>query len=609
MLKKYPYIILLFYISIINGAFSQNKKENFYSKTSYFYSNTKDNLSIQEIIKKLNNSEFKKEEDVKIYKELGNKTLWYHFKLEPNNKLNYKYLRIDNSYLSYGKIFYKKGNKIDSLHTISNNKFFPHKNIFYRNPVWKIPLDSLKPIDVFLKIKNSSGRTRLVVSLETENDFFKKIEIEYFYFGLFIAFLISMTLILVFFSVLKKEYSVLYYAFYIVTVFFEFLAAKGIGVQYIWSDNVFIINNIRSFSQTIGVLCFGLFYLNFYKLNKSLYIPKAIFKWGTYITFPLIAIYFYKFLFGGLTEFYLIVWLILKIIIFIWVLNHIYLTIKKQLPLYLVIAFILPILAVINGQIMNPSVNNTFLISLSGPNIYYIMLSLEILLFTRFIFGAVIDTQKKYLILKKVSDELKYNFQNKALELQNKERNNLVNNVHDTFGGYLEALKLRLLQKAENTPEKIQEILEAFYKDYRYLLNSLYAPKINSENFINNLVEFCEKLDKLTKQHIYCDFKIDKIDLQQEKCMHLYRIISELTTNAIKYSQSSEIKIKINQHKKEAIILEISDNGIGFDKNKITKSGFGLNSVKNRIEQLKGSLDITSNNKGTLFKIEIPIND
>ena len=592
------------------ALFSQEKSTSIYKELKTFYTDNKEDYTIKTVANKYLEGAFKKEENLKIYKNLNTQTLWYHFSIKPSKKdIKNKYFTISNTYLPFGKIYLVKNNKIDSLHQVSFNKNFPHKNIFYRNPVWKIPLDSILKTDVFLKIKSEVGRTRLVMYLETENEFLKRIETEYFYFGLFISFLISMTLILVFFSVLKKEYAVLFYALYIVTVLFEFLAGKGLGVQYFWSSNSFVIEHIRSFSQSIGVFCIGFFYMKFYKLKASETISKGIFKWGTFVTIPIILLYVYKYFFGGLENVYLLVWTILKIIIFIWVLNHLYLTIKKQLPVYLVIAFILPILAVINGQIMNPNVENALAIKLSGPNVYYILLSLEILLFTRYIFGSVIDTQIKYFKLKKVSNELKYNFQNKTLEVQQQERNKLVNNVHDTFGGYLEALKLRLLQKNDNTPEKVQEILDAFYKDYRYLLNSLYAPKINSENFISSLIEFCEKLDELTNQKINYSFTIENIALQQEKCVHLYRIISELTTNAIKYSEASEININMKSSTDKIVSLEVSDNGIGFDYNKKTKTGFGLGSVKDRVEQINGTLEIVSNKTGTLFKIEIPIND
>ncbi|WP_343329500.1 ATP-binding protein [Polaribacter staleyi] len=598
--------LLLFFFALC--SFSQKEAPSVYKSISYFKHPTKDTVSFTKIIKNHKEGKFQVEKNPKIYKKIEENTLWNHFELQPSTiKNDYKYFTIADPYLPYGKIYLKIGDKIDSLYRVSNNKEFPHKNIFYRYPVWKLPIDTVKTTDVFLKIKNTDTRTRLSYFLETENQFLKRVETEYFSFGLFIAFLISMAFILVFFAVIKKEYAVLFYALYIFTVLIEFLAGKAIGVQYFWSGSEFAINNIRSLSQTIGVAAIGYFYLKFYKLNKSQIIPKLLFKIGTYIALTLLLFYLYKFFFGGLITLYLYVWTILKIIIFIWVLNHLYLTITKQLPIYLVIAFILPILAVINGQIMNPSVYNPLAIKFSGPAIYYIALSLEILLFTRFIFGSVIETQFKYFKLKKISDELKYNFQNKTLAFQHAERNNLVNNVHDTFGGYLEALKLRLLQNDEKSPEKVKEILDAFYNDYRYLLNSLYAPKINSDNFIDSLIEFCSKIDNLTKHKISYNFNLKNIELSQDKCVHLYRIISELTTNAIKYSKASEIKISMNDHKNQLIILNVTDNGIGFNEDLVLKKGFGLESVKKRVEQIEGTLKIDTSKKGSNFEIKIPI--
>ncbi|TMM31372.1 GHKL domain-containing protein [Polaribacter aestuariivivens] len=589
--------------------FSQKADPTIYEKISSLQLEENNNYNIVEIVEKYEEGAFKKEAKPQIYKKLGTNTLWIHFSVNSSKKNRFKYFTNSNSYLAYGKIYLKRGDEIDSLQQVSNNENFPHKYVFYRDPVWKIPTDSVLKTDVFLKIINKNGRTRLLFHLENENEFLKRVETEYTFFGLYLAFLISMTLVLTFFAVLKKEYVVLFYAFYIVTAIIEFLAGKGLGVQYFWSDSSFLINNFRSLSQTLGTMLLGFFYLKFYKFGKNEKISKAVFRWGIILTIPLLCIYFYKFLYGGLESYFLTVWIILQLIVFTWIINHFYLTYKKQLPFYLVIAFVMPIVAVIFGQMYNPDVTSGLGVFFSGPNTYYLALAIEILLFTRFIFDSVINTQKQYFKLKKVSDELKYNFQNKALEIQHQEQNKLVSNVHDTFGGYLEALKLRLLQKTENTPEKIQEILDAFYKDYRYLLNSLYAPKINSENFVESLVEFCKKLNSLTEQDIKYDFKISNIDLHQEKCVHLYRIISELTTNAIKYSKSSEISILLHQKNNKILILEVIDNGIGLNQNTKTKKGFGLKNVKERVEQMKGILKIDTENNGTKFKIEVPINE
>jgi signal transduction histidine kinase len=605
---RFGTLVLLLFIKL--SLFSQQEGETFYDQLSTYSHPTSEEKSIDEIISLQENGSFTFEKEKKVYQNLGDKTLWYTFTIKPQENKEFKYFCMTFTYLQYGKVYYKNGDEITALHQTSNSKNFPHQFIFYRNPVWKIPTDNQLPTQVFLELKNNSGRSQLEFYLETENQFLERVETEYMFFGLYISILISMTLILLFFSFLKKEYIVIFYAIYVITALVEFLAGKGLGVQLFWSQSDYFINNSRSLSQTIGTLVLGLFYMKFYTFENKNSLSKNIFKWGSYATIPLLLVYLYKFFFDGLTEFYLIVWTILKVIILVWVLNHLYLAIKKQIPFYLMIAFVLPILAVVNGQIMNPSVHNTLALKLNGPSIYYIFLTLEIILFTRYIFSSVIDTQLKYFKLKKVNDELKYSFQNKTMEVQQQERNNLLSNVHDSFGGYLEALKLRLLQKNEDSPDKIREILDAFNKEYRYLLNNLYSPKINADNFIESLVEYCEKINKLVNHKIDFHFKIENIELSQEKCVHLYRIISELTTNAIKHAKASEIKIRMYQIENKTIKLNINDNGIGFDTKKANINSYGLKNTYERVELMKGSIEISSQkNNGTQITLFIPEND
>lgn len=584
-------------------SFSQLKRSELYNNLSY-YKTQDNNLLPEDVFKKLKTGEFKKEKDFKIYKKLGNNTWWFHLPITKSND-NYLYLTHSYPYLAYGKVFHKNSTGIDSLHRVSYIKNFPFKYVFYRHPTWKIP--AKENCDILLKLKNGGSRTRLEFHLETENEYLKRVQNEYLVFGFFIAILTSLIIILLYFSILKKEYSVIFYVVYIFLMLIEFLAGKGLGIQYLWHDSNFLTTSIRSFSQTLGVFFMGLFYLNFYKLKSNDNKYKLPFKIGILATIPLILIYVYKAFFGGLGNYYLYVWIILKLIAIAWLINHLILAKNKKIPHYLMIAFILPIISIVISQNINPSANSYNFWFYGGINFYYVALIAEILIFTRFIFSSVIEDQKKYVELKKASDELQYNFQNKALEIQQNERNKLLSNVHDSFGGYLEALKLRLLQKSENTPEKIQEILDGFYKEYRYLLNDLYSPKINSENFIENLIEFCGKINQLSNNIIKHNFSIKDTQLTQEKCVHLYRIVSELTTNAIKYSEASEININLSQDNENNIILSVKDNGIGFDKTQIKNNSYGLNNIKDRAKQINATVDISSEiNHGTNVTVYIP---
>ena len=281
-----------------------------------------------------------------------------------------------------------------------------------------------------------------------------------------------------------------------------------------------------------------------------------------------------------------------------------YLIIKKVLPIYLGVAFLLPISGffifyVFGEPKQTISLTGSFLVD----NIYPVMITIEMSFILYYIIRQFVKSEFLAIKLSNENLELRNSFQDNILKIEHEEKNKLVSDVHDTFGGYIEALKLRLLQNNKNTPEKIQQILDAFNRDYRYLLNSLYAPKINSNNFIENLVEFCSKIDGLTEQKITHNFRLDNSSLSQQDCLHLYRIISELTTNAIKHSTANEIKISIYQNKND-IVLELKDDGVGFTEN--NKKGFGLNNVKTRIAQMNGNLAIDSNSNGTSIYITIP---
>ena len=602
-MRQFP---LFFFYFLVQVCVAQ-KANTFYEEALLYYSPVSDSLTIDEIIPKVEEGIFKKEEDPRVYKNLGTNTLWYYTKIYPDKNERH-YLTIDFSFLDYGQVYLKTNKGIDSLHQVSFNKEFAHHYFFYKDPVWVIPSSPNSVTEVFIELRNNPGRARLNILLEAEDNFLKRIEKEYTFFGLFIAFLVSMTIILVFFSVLKKEYVVLFYASYIVVSLIEFLAGKGLGVQFFWSKSPFLVENIRGMCHLVSTFSIGMFYYKFYKLKGDEKIVKGIFKISALLAIPLFLLYLYKYFFSGLTNLTFYVQVISLFITFSWVLNHVYLSFKKHIPLYLALTFILPAAAIVIGQTTNPGVTNDLWIVFSGPNLYYVFLIVEIIVFTRFIFSSVIESQQKYTRLKKVSDELKYNFQNKALEVQHQERNKLVSDVHDTFGGYIEALKLRLLHKTENNFDKIQEILDAFSNDYRYLLNSLYAPKINADNFKLSIDEFSTKLSSLTDYDISCQIDMGEVILSQEKYINLYRIISELTTNSIKYANGSKITIEVNLVNKKMVVLLVKDNGVGFDQTEVKNKGFGLSNIRERVEQINGEMELDSNSNGTRVEIKFFVN-
>ncbi|WP_034261126.1 sensor histidine kinase [Altibacter lentus] len=87
--------------------------------------------------------------------------------------------------------------------------------------------------------------------------------------------------------------------------------------------------------------------------------------------------------------------------------------------------------------------------------------------------------------------------------------------------------------------------------------------------------------------------------------MNLYRIIQEGVNNAIKYAEASEIGVNISEEPTH-FLLTVRDNGTGFDIDN-TQSGNGLNNMKKRTREFKGTLEVRSEaGKGTTLKVIIP---
>ncbi|WP_457618693.1 sensor histidine kinase [Lutibacter sp.] len=78
----------------------------------------------------------------------------------------------------------------------------------------------------------------------------------------------------------------------------------------------------------------------------------------------------------------------------------------------------------------------------------------------------------------------------------------------------------------------------------------------------------------------------------------MFRVVQEAINNAIKYANASEIIININETNNR-LIIEVKDNGIGFNLNSVDL-GNGLENMQQRIEEINGNITIYSEiNKGT----------
>ena len=193
---------------------------------------------------------------------------------------------------------------------------------------------------------------------------------------------------------------------------------------------------------------------------------------------------------------------------------------------------------------------------------------------------------------------------------QDQERKKIAQEMHDSVGGNLAAIKLQFSQ-LYNHPDKLKLIysqLDDTYEQVRNLSHNLLPKKIRENDFVFLIKEYIHTVEEASEITVNLSFydeeKINTLSkiLQNE----LFSIFQELTTNTLKYAKANTIDIQLD-FLNECLFFVYEDDGIGFDLSMITL-GIGLTNIKNRVETYNGVLHIDSKpNRGTNINIEIPL--
>jgi len=215
-------------------------------------------------------------------------------------------------------------------------------------------------------------------------------------------------------------------------------------------------------------------------------------------------------------------------------------------------------------------------------------------------------------------------FNQKILEVQENERKRLSLELHDTIAQNLRAIQL-LTSKAFNLkendsqlPELKQQVLELESKsilEIRTMCYNLTPPDLDRKDLKAALTHYCSTFKRDTG--IECTLVITEDcnfeALTQENQLDIFRVIQESLTNVAKHSKAETASVilrnKIESNKK-ALIIIISDDGVGFIPEKVNSldSHFGLRGIKERTKYLNGKIKINSEpGEGTEIRMEIPL--
>jgi two-component system, NarL family, sensor kinase len=199
------------------------------------------------------------------------------------------------------------------------------------------------------------------------------------------------------------------------------------------------------------------------------------------------------------------------------------------------------------------------------------------------------------------------------LEGQEQERSRIAADLHDSLGGLLASIKSHF--NAARQPnaeagifEKTNTMLDGAATEVRRISHNMMPRALALSGLKGALEDLAQDLER---QGLSCTLELvglDDLPLEPTRSVMAYRIVQELTHNAVKHAQATHLLLQAIQHEGRLTLL-VEDDGKGFDVEAARqKKGLGLSSIESRVLFLKGEVEWDSVvGEGTTANVSFPL--
>ncbi|HZU86808.1 MAG TPA: GAF domain-containing sensor histidine kinase [Anaerolineaceae bacterium] len=216
----------------------------------------------------------------------------------------------------------------------------------------------------------------------------------------------------------------------------------------------------------------------------------------------------------------------------------------------------------------------------------------------------------------------------RIVNTQEEGRKKLARDLHDGPTQSISALAMqvniarKILEKdpvqAAEELVKIEDLARRTTQEMRHMLFTLRPLVLESEGLEAALQTIADKMRDVFQQNVTVAVNqslIQLLDMPHQTIV--FYLVEEAVNNARKHAQASQIAVRLDFHpsEDELAILEIADNGIGFDLKSVSgnydrRGSLGMINLQERSQLINALLHIdTAPGKGTRVRIYIPLSD
>lgn len=259
------------------------------------------------------------------------------------------------------------------------------------------------------------------------------------------------------------------------------------------------------------------------------------------------------------------------------------------------------------------------------PPLYtFVVFKVEDLLTLCVFLVTAVMTSQLALVLRRSAEEAKsrerelrllYEQAQELAALQ--ERQHLARELHDSVSQALygislgahtarEALESSEPAQAEASIEYVLALAEAGLAEMHALIFELRPESLETEGLVAALTKQVAVLRARYKLTVEADLG-EEPDLSLERKQALYRIAQEALHNIVKHAHASTVALRLTRQEGE-IILEVRDNGSGFDPAGPFPGHLGVRSMQERVTKMGGTFTIESTpGQGTHIGVRAPM--